>query len=261
MEPSPAGAIVQPKAGRPKIRAVTDDAAPKRAAQATVPVTALVGRTLFLNGGETQVTFAARDKAVEVGRLTFSGTLIANARETCRIETPATPIAVTNVGRSSGVERVRIDDPTCPITFQVLDGAALVEGTQNLCEFKQAGCQVNPAGLWGPNPGELGPDKAKAIEHARGRAETAVRAAYKSLIAATGKDRAAVMAIAREQAQFSSTREETCREYADEGRHGYCATKLTEARAASLGAKLGEALDAKAEHKRRRSGKSADKPG
>ncbi len=45
------------------------------------------------------------------------------------------------------------------------------------------------------------------------------------------------MGYARDQAQFSSTREEVCRAYAEETKHGFCSTRLTEARAASLRAK------------------------
>ena len=63
-----------------------------------------------------------------------------------------------------------------------------------------------------------------------------MRANFKRLLTTT-KDRPTIMGYARDQAQFSSTREEVCRAYAGETRHGFCATRLTEARAATLRAK------------------------
>ena len=45
--------------------------------------------------------------------------------------------------------------------------------------------------------------------------------------------------IAREQAGFSAEREMTCRDFQREGQMGFCAARITEARAASLRARLG----------------------
>ena len=254
--PTPEGASQAPAAApkaRPKATSNPDGPVHLAPAQ-VVPATALAGRTLALNGGASQITFEPHDKDLDVSRLVLKGELISNPRESCQVQTPSMPIAVTHVGKPDGVDRIQIAFPACPVAFDVLDGAALVDPAQAVCEFKQADCRVNPVGLWGPVSSELGPDKAKAIEHARAHAEGAVRANYKALIAAAGKDRVAVMGIAREQAQFSSTREETCRDYVGEGRHGFCATKLTEARAALLRVRLGGALEAKAARKQKRLG-------
>ncbi|UDL96047.1 hypothetical protein LGH83_07585 [Lichenihabitans sp. PAMC28606] len=252
--PAPEGTRETPKPTRAKSKAPPDErhAAPLQ----VIPATALAGKTLSLNGGKSQITFEARDKILSVPHLTLTGELISNPRETCQIETPSTAIPVTMPGRQDGIERVQITFPACPITFDVLDGAALVNKSQAVCVFKDANCQVNPVGLWGPQAGDLGPDRVKEIEHLRARAEAAVRENFKALAKST-KDRTAIMGFAREQAQFSSTREETCRDYVGEGRHGFCATTMTEARASVLRAKLGDSLEVKAERKRKRSGHAA----
>jgi hypothetical protein len=55
--------------------------------------------------------------------------------------------------------------------------------------------------------------------------------------------------VAREQAGFSSEREQTCRDFNREGNHGFCAAKFTEARASSLRARTA-AADAAAKPRR-----------
>lgn len=256
--PTPEGGVVSPDVPPPR---KPRSAAPRvRVTPVTiVPATSLAGRTLALDGARSQVTFELRDRSVAVAHLTLSGETVGDTRQTCTIEVPGTLLAVTAAGRPDGVERLRVEYPACPVEFDVLDGAVLVDRTQGVCEFKERACRVDPVGLWGPQASDLGADRVKGIERARAQAETTIRANYKALVAST-KDRVAIAGYARDQAQFSSTREELCREYVGEGRHGFCAAKLAEARAAFLGAALTVALDAKAERKKeraaRRSGRS-----
>jgi hypothetical protein len=204
------------------------------------------------------VSFSASDKQVAVSRLSLAGTMISNSRADCQVQADATPIAVTPLGRPKGVDRLQVGFPACPIMFDVLDGAVLAEAGQAACDFKAADCHVEPAGLWGPTVAEFTPARDKEIERARGHADAEVRANYKALVAAT-KDRPTIMGFAREQAQFSSTREETCRGYAGEGQHGYCAMKLAEARAVELRALLGPALAAKAARLAKKHGHAAER--
>ncbi len=253
--PSPEGTVVAPAApARKKAMPVHP-----RVVVASTPASSLAGRTLLLNGDQSQVAFAPRDKTVDVARLTLSGETIGNAQQSCKVEASGVPLAVVPAGRPDGVERVRIDFPACPLQFDVLDGAVLVDRTQGVCEFKDAQCRVDPVGLWGPSAVDLGPDRVKAIDRERAGAEASIRADYKALVSST-KDRVAITSYARDQAQFSSTREELCRDYAGEGRHGFCAAKLAEARAAFLSATLAGALEAKAGRKKahaaRRDGRS-----
>lgn len=233
--PTPQGTLVSPDAApavkkRPKVEATV--------APAKVPLPAsLSGQTLALNGRKSQITFDLRDKALVAAHLTLSGERLSNTRETCQVEAADTPIAISDLGKPNGLSRIKLAFPACPIAFDVLDGAALAVGDPPACVFKEADCHIVPDGLWGPQPGAIGPDSLKGIERGRAEAERAVRTDYKLLVSST-KDRPTIMDYAREQAGFSSAREEICRDYAGEGRHGLCATKLTEARAAALYAKV-----------------------
>lgn len=256
--PSAEGTTQAPQPSRAKPGGGPSAAAPRAPVPVPAPA-ALAGKTLFLDGGKTQVTFAGHDRTIEVARLSLSGESIANSRNLCSVEAQPVPLAVTSLGRATGLEQIQVAFAACPIVFDVLDGAVLVESAQASCAFKEADCSVNPVGLWGPQPADLGPDRVKAIERARTQADGAVRSNFKALAAST-KDRTAIMGFAREQAQFSSSREETCRDYAGEGRHGFCATKLTEARAIVLRGKLGESLDAKAARKAKKGGHAAKTP-
>ena len=80
--------------------------------------------------------------------------------------------------------------------------------------------------------------RAKEMEKARPKAETTMRANFKALLSNAGKDKIAIKKIAGEQAGFSSEREMLCRDYANETVNGFCALRITEARAASLAARL-----------------------
>lgn len=256
--PNPEGAVVTPAAAAPR----KPKPAPPRiraAPVAVAPASSLAGKVLSLNGDKSQVAFEPSDRSVAVSRLTFTGVTVGDARQDCKVEASGIPLAVTPAGRPDGVERVKVEFPACPIQFDVLDGAVLVDRTQGVCEFNETKCRVDPVGLWGPQPGDLGPDRVKGIERARAQAEAAIRADYKGLVAST-KDRVAIAGYAHDQAQFSSTREELCRDYVGEGRHGFCATKLAEARAAFLGATLVGALEAKAERKKARAARRGGKP-
>ncbi len=250
--PSSEGDGAPAPAGRPKPKPKPQDGAERMAKGTTVAVPSIIaldGRTLVQNGTGSQVVFAPADKTVAVGRLTLEGEKVSNALETCRVENSGgTPLTMSGLGKPNGLERYRIEFPACPIAFDVLDGAILVDAAQPACDFVAADCRIKPAGLWGPAPADFGPDRVKSLERARGAAEGAVRSNYKALAAST-KDRPTIMGFARDQAQFSSSREEICRDYAEEGRHGFCATKLTEARAALLHDRLGTALVDKATRK------------
>ena len=230
--PAQVGTVVAPSA-RPKLKskAVAAPAAPR--------VTGLAGKAFHLNGGTSIMAFVARSETVDLSQLSLMGTKISNNRDQCQIEVAGLPVTVTPVGKFDGLLRFSLSVPACPIAFDVLDGALLVPPGA-VCRFKEADCSVDPAGLWGTPPGEIGPDQVKVIEKERNSAERRVRAAYHGLAAST-KDRVALRGFASEQAGFSSRREELCRDYVGEARHGYCASRLTAARASALETQLAEA--------------------
>ena len=237
--PTPEGTSVSPGAARPKPRTrAPGELPPAAAAPAKVPAAlSLAGQTLSLNGRKSQITFEAHDKDLSVTRLVLAGQKVSSARDECLVTVPATPVGVTELGRPNGLVRFKLNLPVCPITYDVLDGAVLAIGDPPSCEFPDADCKVVADGLWGPQPASLGPVQAKALEKARAQAEASVRNDYRLLVSLT-KDRPTIMGYAREQAGFTSAREEICRDYSGEGRHNFCAVRLTEARVAALKAKI-----------------------
>ena len=85
-----------------------------------------------------------------------------------------------------------------------------------------------------------------------------MRANFRAVLRKAGKDRTAVKAIAKEQAAFSSEREMTCRDYAQETVHGFCSTQITQARALALMAEFGTMPDGP--HGRRARSRTARRP-
>jgi hypothetical protein len=198
---------------------------------------AVVGKPLFQNGASGNLLFSLRSGALRIDRLSLVGEVISDPTQQCRIEVVSgAPIETKMTGRPDGLLRYEADIPACPFEFDVLEGAVLAPPTSSVCVFKEADCQASPAGLWGPEGSAL-IDKATSIEHDRGRAEAAMRAGFRALDESL-KDPIKATELAREQSGFSSDRETTCQDYALERKHGFCATRLTEARAAFLQARL-----------------------
>ena len=61
---------------------------------------------------------------------------------------------------------------------------------------------------------------------------------FKALYDKIKSDKALRKELVREQAGFSARREEICRSYVEEADFGYCALRVTEARALALGSQL-----------------------
>jgi hypothetical protein len=229
-QPAPAGTTAPPPTEAPKkpkppiLRAPSEDA--------------VVGRTLLRNGTTGMLVIERAGKDLRVQKLALTGDQISKPNEHCRVEVSGTPLSLTSEGKPAGPSRYKLALEICPFSFDVLDGAVLASNGGKTCEFKAADCQVDPAGLWGPRASELGPERIKEFERERAHAESTVRADFRALLAAAGKDKQQTKALAREQAGFSSEREEKCRSYAGEDVHGFCALRFTEARAIALGARL-----------------------
>jgi hypothetical protein len=230
--PNPAG-TVEKAPGLHKRHEAAPTYAPPGAATVT-------GRALLLNGANGLLQLSARAGALRIDRFTMVGEVISDSTQQCRIDVGGgATIETRSVGRPDGLLRFEADIPACPFEFDVLDGAVLVPAQLQACIFKEADCQASPSGLWGPAGASLATD-AKPIEHARARAEAAMVANYRALDARLS-DRTKADDLAREQNRFLSDREETCRDYSRETAHNFCATRLTEARAAFLKARMDEA--------------------
>jgi hypothetical protein len=251
-QPAPAGTVAPPpeapkeKPKPPILRAPSEDA--------------IVGRTLLRNGTTGMLVIERAGKDLRVQKLALTGDQISKPNEHCRVEVSGTPLSLTSEGRPAGLSRYKLALEICPFSFDLLEGAVLASNGGKTCEFKAADCQVDPAGLWGPRASELGPERVKEFERERAHAENTVRADFRALLAAAGKDKQQTKAVAAEQAGFSSEREEKCRTYAGEDAHGFCALRLTEARAIALGARLAGVEEVKPKSQQPRKPKPAAPP-
>lgn len=196
---------------------------------------AILGKALHRNGNHGEATFSKTADGYGM-KLNLDGFQPDNLVEPCAVSFGDAPVPVTALGRPAGVPRYRLEAPICPIVFDVLDGAFLVVEPAEPCVVQAAQCRIDPRGLWGPDA-RIVAGQAKETERARGAAERAVREGYRTLTAKS--DPVEQRSIAREQAGFSAEREMTCRDFQREGQMGFCAARITEARAASLRARLG----------------------
>lgn len=217
---------------------------------------AILGRTLRRNGNHGDATFEKLGGGYGL-KLNLDGFQAANLVEPCAVSFGDAPLPLTALGKPAGVPRYKLEAPICPIVFDVLDGALLVTEPAEPCIVEAAQCRIDPRGLWGPDQGTVAA-QAKVIERARGAAERALRDGYRTLTAkANAVDQ---RTLAREQAGFSGEREMICRDFQREGQYGFCAARITEARAAELRARLGLHTETKASASKPRPRPAPPKP-
>jgi hypothetical protein len=207
----------------------------------------IAGRELARDGFTGIIAFQrGSGKGLEISRLSIAGEKISHPSEQCQVDVADTPIQTSFAGRPNGVSRYEVEIETCAFSLDVLEGAVLVTRAPRTCDFRAADCRVDPAGLWGPPGNAIGADQTKQLERERGRVEAAMRRKFHALLASAGKDTDAIKKIASEQAGFSSAREVICRTYLREDVHGFCALRITEARALALQAALEDRAKARA---------------
>ena len=200
----------------------------------------ILGHALSLDGVKGKMTFDRSGAGIALTKLTLVGEKISKPGQACTIDVSMeTPIVATEARRVSGASRLDVAVAACPFSVEILDGALLVSRPEPTCDFVAADCRITPGGLWGPPAAEIGPKQIKDLERERVRVESTMRTNFHALLKKAGQDRAAVKLIAREQAAFSSDREMICRDYQLESVHGYCSTRITEARALALLSKFG----------------------
>lgn len=198
----------------------------------------IVGKELRLDGDGSAIEFSRNGADLQVAKLSFNGDRLSRSGESCKIEVSGMPLKLTPRDAGAGLRRYQIEFPACAFSFDVLDGAILVNSAGKACELKEADCRTDPAGLWGMRTNEFDPKKAEETLGARARVEKTVRGNFRALYDRNKKEKEIRNFVVREQADFSSWREEVCRTYAKESDVGYCALRLTEARAIALGAQL-----------------------
>jgi hypothetical protein len=212
----------------------------------------IVGQTLAHDGASGAMVFDKPGGDLVLSRFALDGGRISAPGQSCSIDVSLKPPLVTELkGRPDGMIRYTVPLEACPFSIDILDGAVLVSSDAPICLFKAADCKITPGGLWGPKPADITAKRAKDLERDRVRIETTMRADFRALLKKAGKDKTRIKAIAGEQAGFSSDREVTCRDYAQESVHGFCSTQITEARVLSLIAKFDLAPD-NSEHRRPR---------
>ena len=241
--PTEEGAVVTPgEAAKPRLKkrsaASGEDEAAAGPAVAPKPPSedGVIGKELKLDGSRSSLELRRGDGKLQISRLTLMGDSIARSGESCRVEVSGMPMKLEPREDDSGLHRYQADFPACPFFFSVLDGAVLVTNEGGACEIKAADCRSDPRGLWGES--DFDTKRAKEMLGLRARVEKTVRADFRSLIAKYQKDRPMRNYLVQVQVGFSARREDICRGYAKEEDVGYCALRVTEARALTLGAQL-----------------------
>ncbi len=239
---TPLGVPVAPPAAGPsanKPAAGFPGSAPKPAATLSIRAVAddaIVGQTLLHQGREGRFVMERLRTGYGL-RFSAEGFQTASLLEPCGVSFGDQPVPLESLGRPAGLPRFKLQSSVCPIVFDVVNNGLIVVEPQAPCVIEAAQCRINPRGLWAPEGRSL-VALAKELERERTRAEAQVREGFRLLSARAAQDDQRM--IAREQASFSSEREQTCREFTREINHGFCAAKITEARAASLRARLNE---------------------
>ncbi len=261
-------ATPKPKKG---VGAASKDAASKgatakvksgKAAAAAPGVAGLDGRPLLLNGKSGLLQISGAAATVRIDKLRLAGESVSDPSQPCVVDIVGEkPIQATSVGKPDGLERFEADVPACPFAFDVLNDSALVPPQISACVFKAADCQTNPSGLWGPDGSSLEKDAAQLAKE-RAEAEKAMGKAVQALEGRAENDPEAA-SLLRDQGAFAGQRDDACRDYVKESVHGYCATRLTEARTALLRARidaLGPEAAAKTEKKKKKKPKKDAAP-
>jgi len=235
-----AGAKSSPAKARSGGASKSAGSAAKSVKPGVVPdVAAIAGRPLMLNGKSGLLQISGDDKGATIDKLQLAGESVSDSSQHCVVDIVGeNPIKATSVGRPDGLQRFEAAVPACPFSFDVLDGAALAPSQITACVFKAADCQTGPGGLWGPDGASLVGDAATFAKE-RVEADKAMAKAVRA-IQARATDNPDAADLIRDQNGFAGQRDDTCRDYVKESVHGYCALRLTQARAVLLETRLSE---------------------
>ena len=235
------GAVAPTRAGQPAAQA-TDGlpGAPRKAEKSesdfSVSLASAVGRPLRLNGRDGELTLWGREKALKIAKLVLAGTVISDPSQKCQIDiVGAGPIEAKSLGRPDGLARFEAQIPACPFSFDVVEDGVLVPAQEAACVFQAADCQASPSGLWGAD-GASAVGDAKEIATERTRADDAANRILKSA-KAKFKGKSELDGLEREQGDLVARGQKICHDYDRESEHGFCASRMAEARAALLKAR------------------------
>ncbi len=202
----------------------------------------IAGKPLYLDGNRGALQFDRAGGETRLVKLTLAGDRMSRSGESCSVEAPAAKLKLVARDGEPGLRRYQLDYPDCPFSLDVLDGAVLVSTEKGACSIAASDCRVDPNGLWGMGAAEFDPKNAKEMLNLRARVEKTIHADFRALYDKNKKDRPMRAYLVREQAGFSAQREEICHNYAQEADFGYCALRVTEARALKLGTELAKGV-------------------
>ena len=197
---------------------------------------AILGRPLRRNGGIGEARFEKTESGYGL-KLAAEGFQVANLVEPCAVSFGDAPVPVTAQGRPAGVPRYKLEAADLPDRLRRARRGLSGGGADRALRRRGGRLPDRYARPVGPGCAHACGSRAREIEQARGAAERAVREGYRTLTARA--DAVDQRSIAREQAGFSAERELICRDFQREGQLGFCGARITEARAASLRARLG----------------------
>ena len=202
----------------------------------------IIGHALHLDGSRSSIEFQRSGADLQVAKLALTGDRLMRSGEACRVEV-AEPLGSTSRRTRTVLRRYEIDFPACPFTFDVLDGAILVSNDGKVCEIKQADCRADPDGLWGMEASEFDPKRASEMLTLRARVEQTVRNIFKALYDKIKSDKAICATC------WCANRRDSPRAVkrfaapmSQEADFGYCALRVTEARALALGTQLAKGV-------------------
>lgn len=238
--PTPTGQASAPPPAHAPRKSGEDIAIDKHFTPAKPPaLDAVIGKPFALSGSRGALTVEKSGADLRLSRLTLAGDKISRPNQACEVAMGGDEaLKLKSLGAPDGVQRYELESSACPVQFDVLNGALKATGPAGACNFTAADCRVDATGLWGPSGDTFGEAQIKSLERERTDMEKAVRAHFRGLLARAKADKAATQAAVREQAEFSSQRAQTCRDYDREEKHGFCALRVTEARDFRLQSRL-----------------------
>lgn len=217
---------------------------------------AVLGQTFGLNGVRGALSLDKDGGELRVTRLVLSGAKVSHPNQSCEVSMGDDgPIRLKALGAPEGANRFELESSVCPMLIDLLGGALRVTTPFGACAFFAADCRADVAGLWGPPGSAFSDGQIKNFERERAGLEKSAQARFRALLDRYKKQPDQAKELVKDQADFSSTRARTCRDYDKEETHGFCALRLTEARDLALQTRIAEAgedKERKAEVKKRK---------
>ena len=198
---------------------------------------AVADKVLRLNGSQGQFLLSDRDKALRIEKLSLSGEVISDPSRKCLIDIVAdAPIETKSLGKPDGLARYEAEISRLHLHLRRAGRGGAGPPQDRACVFQAADCQATPAGLWGPDPATLHSD-AKAIGRQRLRSDEAADRTMRAIQTKLKGQPDAERDQARGRRSGGAPRRRLPQLHPG-GRLRFCASRMAQARAAYLKARL-----------------------